>query len=284
MTPDLVARVEAALGRRVDSARFLGAGTDHTALEVDGHLVARFTAQPSGDAATQVEREANLLQVIAPLLPVAVPQVVAADPREGLLVVTKLPGASLLDRPSPEPQRLVPQLASLLAALGAIPAELTDGIVEPDADDPHDWLADCDRTYAEIANQLDPGHRRDIERFLAEPPPPAVQADALCHNDLGAEHLLADDQHTVTGVIDWSDAARADVAVDLGRLGRDLGPAVAVEIAARLDLDDETIARAAFYARCTLIEDVHHGITTGDRRYSDVALANLARTFHWDAP
>jgi hypothetical protein len=99
--------------------------------------------------------------------------------------------------------------------------------------------------------------------------------------DLGAEHLLAEpDGIRLTGVLDWSDAALADPAHDLGRLYRDLGPEVAGQVAVRLGRrDDDLLERAAFHARCALLEDLAFSVTGGDRRYADAALARLAGTF-----
>jgi hypothetical protein len=84
---------------------------------------------------------------------------------------------------------------------------------------------------------------------------------------------------TVTGVIDWSDAAIVDPAYDFGLLYRDLGPA-AVRLALhsyRTNTDEvEAIgARAAFYARCSVLEDIVYGIETGHDKYLDKSLAAL---------
>ena len=69
-------------------------------------------------------------------------------------------------------------------------------------------------------------YRRPVEAFLEAPPPAGRWAPVFSHNDLGIEHVLVDPgTWTVTGVIDWSDAAIVDPAVDFGLLYRDLGPA-----------------------------------------------------------
>jgi aminoglycoside phosphotransferase (APT) family kinase protein len=104
----------------------------------------------------------------------------------------------------------------------------------------------------------------------------------LCHNDLGAEHLLTDTAtSTLTGVIDWSDAAVTDPAHDFALVYRDLGPALFDLVLShyghgfdRVDRD-----RAVFYARCALIEDLAYGLSTGPRHYADAALAHLLPTF-----
>jgi aminoglycoside phosphotransferase (APT) family kinase protein len=79
---------------------------------------------------------------------------------------------------------------------------------------------------------------------LPAPPSPAERL-VFIHGDLGAEHVFVHDGR-ITGVIDWSDAALGDPALDHGRLARDLG----------LDLGE----RARFYAVCTALEDVAYGV------------------------
>ena len=68
--------------------------------------------------------------------------------------------------------------------------------------------------------------------------------------------MFADDGR-ITGVIDWSDAAIGDPALDHGRLLRDFG--------GRAD------TRAHLYAICTAIEDLAYP----DDRYRRNALAAL---------
>jgi aminoglycoside phosphotransferase (APT) family kinase protein len=125
--------------------------------------------------------------------------------------------------------------------------------------------------------------RRLVEDFPGRTPPAEPRAAVLCHNDLGAEHVLVDvGASAVTGVIDWADAAIADPARDLAPIYRDLGPAV---FGSTLDHDGGHFGaadrgRAAFYARCKLLEDVAYGLSTSRaRRYADAGLSHLARTF-----
>jgi aminoglycoside phosphotransferase (APT) family kinase protein len=276
----LVERVEQLLGRTIDSMRLLGPGVDHAVFDIGGDLVARVPIAPAGDAGALV-REARLLEVVAGVSPIPVPTMVAYDAATGVAVATKLPGVSLLDEPCPAPERLADPLAGFLAVLRSIPDATLDGLVDTEADPPAAYFAEAGEIFSRVAHVRDPPQRRLVERFVAADPPPPVPERVLSHNDLGAEHLLATpDRLTLTGVIDWADAARADPAVDLGRLHRDFGPRVASRIARRLTDDPDTlVARAAFYARCALLEDLAFGLATGDHRYSETALANLSRTF-----
>ncbi|WP_344944207.1 phosphotransferase [Sphaerisporangium flaviroseum] len=95
-------------------------------------------------------------------------------------------------------------------------------------------------------------------------------------------HLLVDVRASaITGVIDWTDAAITDPACDLALIYRDLGPEVFELTLAGYDgrFDDAGRERAAFYARCSLLEDLAYGLVGGASRYRHSALAHLTRTF-----
>ena len=87
------------------------------------------------------------------------------------------------------------------------------------------WFAELPGFVGTIEHVLTVDERAAVERFLGRRHRPADPSELpLCHNDLGAEHVLVDPTTlTMTGIIDWSDAARADPAAELGRLLRDLG-------------------------------------------------------------
>ena len=121
-------------------------------------------------------------------------------------------------------------------------------------------------------------HRRLVEEFLAAPPPHDGYTPAFSHNDMGIEHVLIDPvAWTVTGIIDWSDAAIVDPAYDFGLLYRDLGPAAFRAAIRRYRTDANDVAalseRAVFYARCSVFEDLAYGIETGREKYVDKCLA-----------
>lgn len=259
----------------------LGAGTDHEVYDIGGAFVLRIPKGGGGSAGGH-DREARLLDLVRSVSPVPVPEVVAHDRASGALVLRRLPGTSLLDEPPPQPEALVDQLAGFLASLHGLPRSRVEAVAVPDPYPLPASLAEVAAALPGIAALLDVEQRRLVEAFLAAPPPPEPSATLLCHNDLGAEHLLAaPDRATLTGVIDWSDAALADPARDLGRLYRDLGPAAAAGILQRLapPAAEALWRRAAFHARCALIEDLAYGLESGDPRYLEAARANLARTF-----
>ncbi|GAA4709969.1 hypothetical protein GCM10023215_59640 [Pseudonocardia yuanmonensis] len=281
------AEVAARLARHLPVATVtpLGSGLDHDAYEVDGTLIARFGREPDpGARAAAVVREAELLRLLATVCPVPVPPVRLVVPGEGCLVLGRLPGAPLLDRSAADRAACGPEvgavLGTVLAALHALPPARLNGVVEVDDVEPDVWHDEATETYEAVQGAIPADLRGGVERFLAEPPPPAPERRVLTHNDLGIEHVLVDDVR-VTGIIDWSDAAVADPAVDLGRILRDLGRAAldrAVDACGAGD-GEPLRTRALFYARCTLLEDLAHGLQPGREQYAAKSLEALPWLF-----
>jgi aminoglycoside phosphotransferase (APT) family kinase protein len=287
VTPDVRALVARLLpGHEVGVVRPLGEGVDNIAYELDGELVVRWSKE--GDPAVRrevLQREAALLEVVAAWSTLPVPEPFAADADLGVIVYRKVPGVPLAWHPVAAPLDLAPALGELVARLQALPLERVEHLVEVD-DQPLDaWRSDAEACFLAVADELlDPVARRTVEDFLGRPPPaePDPEARTFCHHDLGAEHLLVDpDTGVLAGVIDWSDAAVADPVHDVARLLRDLGPEVFEQVLDRTGRtwSEAERARAAFYARCALLEDLAYGVRTGERRYADAGLANLHRTF-----
>lgn len=86
---------------------------------------------------------------------------------------------------------------------------------------------------------------------------------ALVHNDLAAEHILLDPvTRTVTGIIDWSDIAVGDCAVDFAGLFHWGGQAFLNAVLSTYDgpIDDLVVGRARFLAACRGVADVTFGL------------------------
>jgi aminoglycoside phosphotransferase (APT) family kinase protein len=230
----------------------VGAGLDHDVYRT-GDLVLRV-----GDPA-EVAREAALLRLLAGELPCPVPVPVLVDEVEGVLGHRWLPGEPLLGRPAPR---------GLAARLGRVLRRLHDVDVAGLA---HLGLPDegVDLTGPEPLVAT-------VRRTVPEPGPHRV----LVHNDLGAEHLLMTDGR-LSGVLDWSDAAVSDPAVDFARLLRDFGPGfLDAVVAAYGGPPDEGFAgRVLFVARCAALEDLAYGAATGRAAYAVAARASLAWLF-----
>ncbi|MEV4134792.1 phosphotransferase [Dactylosporangium sp. NPDC049742] len=217
----------------------LGRGLDNTAF-LAGGLVLRVA-----EAAT-VRREAALLDALAGRVSLPVPAVRFADAETGVLAYPLLPGRPLLGRSAPA--ALAGPMGWFLRELHAIePADVL-GLVPVEDADPAEWLEDLD------------GPPELLDRLHTGVPAPAPRR-VLAHADLGAEHILERDG-TVTGVIDWTDAAVTDPALDFARLYRDFG---ADFLAAVLDAyggptDPAFGERVVFFARCAALEDIAYGV------------------------
>jgi aminoglycoside phosphotransferase (APT) family kinase protein len=252
-------RARAAIGEHAPAYRnlpvaVLGAGLDHHAFRV-GDLVVRVGA-PGAEAI----REAALLCLLGDRLSLPVPRPRFSDPR-GVLAYPLLPGRPLLGRTPPT--GAAAQLGRTLAQLHAIdpavvdvdglteltgPAELhavdpTPVDIPVEAADPQEWLTDLTGPP-------------ELLRVLHADPPPVATERVLAHADLGAEHLLAADGR-LTGVIDWSDAAVTDPALDFARLYRDFGPTFLDEALRAYGRDSPAFRRRiTFFARCAALEDL----------------------------
>lgn len=230
----------------------LGSGLDHHAFLV-GDLVVRVGAD--------VAREAALLRVLAGRLPLPVPEPRFADAARGVLAYPLLPGHPLLGHLPPADA--ASDLGRLLAALHAVDPAGLDVPVEAD---PWEWH---------------PAGPPELLRVLHADPPPPTDERVLAHADLGAEHLLAADGR-LTGVIDWTDAAVTDPAVDFGRLYRDFGPAFLDEALRAYGRRDSPafLRRITFYARCAALEDLAYG----DPGYTRPAERSLTWLFPTTTP
>jgi aminoglycoside phosphotransferase (APT) family kinase protein len=262
----------------------LGEGLDNAAYEVNGELILRASKEANpvlrGES---TRREAALLAAVAEFSTLPVPEPVFADAEAGFLAYRKLPGLPLMDHPVAKPARLAPALGEFLTGLHRAPLEEIEHLVERDTYPLSAWLEDAERDYQKIAERMPTAARRPVEDFLGRPPPAETSAAAFCHNDLGAEHVLVDvGTSAITGIIDWTDAAISDPARDLALVYRDLGPEA---FGLTLDHYGDPFSgadreRAAFYARCKLLEDIDYGLRApGAWRYAEVGLSHLQPVF-----
>ncbi|WP_198961206.1 phosphotransferase family protein [Pseudonocardia sp. MH-G8] len=264
----------------------LGAGLDNVAFLVDGELVVRFA---TGADPERVVREAGVLELVARRSPVPVPRPVLTVAERGCLAYPLLPGVPLLDVPPAVRAALrlpvAAALGGLLAVLHAVPREEVAPLVEVDDTAPGLWLREAAGSWEAVAARVPMRHHRAVEALLLAAPPPQASPEAVfSHNDLGVEHVLVDPASgAVTGVIDWADAAITDPALDLGLVLRDLGADGLDAALAHYPSGGADVPglreRAAFYARCRLLEDLEHGIETGRRAYVAGAMEAMARLF-----
>jgi Phosphotransferase enzyme family len=282
----------------------LGAGLDHSAYLLNDDLVVRFRRDPA--EAWRLAAEGRLLEFVRRISPVPVPRPVFADARRGCMAYPRLRGVPLISLGTAGPKRDVgagsaggrrdvglgtarawrdvgagpvgvgARLGELLAVLHAVPPDQVAGFAEVDDAPPAEWQEEAAQLWPSVSAHVPRPHRPAVEAFLGERAPAPASTLVFSHQDLGIEHVLVDPgTGTVSGVIDWSDAAIGDPARDYGLILRDLGPGALAAALPHRDL----LPRIEFYARCGLIADLAHGITTGRHEYATKSLTALSWLF-----
>lgn len=275
---------------RVDSIERIGEGLDNIAYQVNGELIVRFGKDSdSGRRAASVRREARLLAAIAEISPVAVPAPKFIVEDEGCLAYFKILGVPMLDAPLPlrsvHGASIAATLGELLTVMHALPIDQLTDLADSDDTSATEWRSEAVATYAVVARHIPDVHRKPVESFLDSAVPDNEDSLVFSHNDLGIEHVLVDlHGWTVTGIIDWSDAAIADPACDFGRIYRDLGPESlnAALHHYRADVNDRTALRerAVFYGKCSFFEDLEFGLETRKKRH----IAKCLNALEWLFP
>jgi aminoglycoside phosphotransferase (APT) family kinase protein len=251
-------------------------GDENLVVDVADEFIVRVNIQAQPHRSVAVATEFRLLERLHPELHVAVPKFLVVDELSGVVIYRKVPGRPYLLAPHHDPMGMTRDLGELLGTLHRLSNEV---------DLPHDhhrieqWLVEATATAARIDPYLPADQRTHIRRFLTTPPPANVASNTLCHNDLGAEHLLIDPTSgALTGIIDWTDAALTDPARDIALIYRDLGPDAATAVARGAEVAEPgLLERAAFLARCKWIEDFAYAIAEDLAR--ERYLVNAHRTF-----
>lgn len=239
--------------------RELGHGLDNAAFVV-GDLVVRVGGRPD------VVREARLLAVVGRHVSLPVPQPRFVDEDRGVLAYPLVPGTPLIGRAPPQGSAYL--LGRFLRELHGVEHAAVVDLVPTEEPTPGEWLQDL------------AGPPGLLDLLRAAVPPPARNR-VLAHADLGAEHLL-ERRGELTGVIDWSDAALTDPALDFARLYRDFGPRFLDDtLRAYGDVHDadQMRARIQFFARCAALEDLAYGRDHGRPEYAHAAERSLAWLF-----
>jgi aminoglycoside phosphotransferase (APT) family kinase protein len=234
--------------------RELDDGWDFKVLVVDDAWVVRWPRHRL--AVEEIEQEVELLPVLAPLLPVEVPQFEYVS-REPWLVAYRFIRGEPLVAEDPDGVR------AFLDALHAVEIE------DVPAQRP-DWL----ETYRRQADEfrrvvlplLDVDERARGEALLAEVETLTGFRPALTHSDLGPTHLLIRDGR-LGGVIDWGDARVGDPAIDYAWLLNGPFP--------DWDVDDELRRRAGIYHRFEPWFEVHYGDFTEQPEWVRRGLAGV---------
>lgn len=232
MDASLAAAVIAAQFPRLVPVRatFLGAGYDSSAFEVNDEWVFRFPER--ADVERQLLIEARILPVLAERSPVPLPafrfhgQPSSQFPYHfvGYPKLQGVPAIQLDPEAVPFPQ-LAPVLARFLSWLHSFPVTEAArlGVEEHDIDSLIDEVrADALGDFELVGRVAPEAPLEEWHEYLRtglDRVAPSRSTPALVHTDLAAEHILLDPAtQTVTGIIDWSDIAIGNRAVDFAGL------------------------------------------------------------------
>jgi aminoglycoside phosphotransferase (APT) family kinase protein len=259
---------------------YLGEGYDSTAFDVNGAWVFRFPKR--ADVEQQLLVEMRILPVLASRAPLPIPAFSLRGepspefPRQfgGYRKLAGVPGIET--DPARVPfSALAPMLGRFLSWLHAFPAgeAARHGVqrqpIAPLVEEIRaEALEDFERLNAVAPDApLETWHTY-LKCGVAEARSPLTPA--LVHNDLAAEHILVGEgAQTVTGIIDWSDLAVGDPALDIAAMFHWGGQAFAEAVLAAYDgsIDDGLVSRARFMAACRGVGDVKFGLETDRREY-----------------
>ena len=268
--------------------RLASSGSTNALFRLGDEFLVRLPRQPGGSAA--ISKEATWLPMLAPLLPVSVPEVVAVfepdrDYPERWSVVRWIDGAhpEVVDPDtSVDPRRedLAKDLAAVLAALRR--AEVPTGAV----DDPHlrsyrgEPLATMDRATRENIERCRSLEDFDFdldaaERIWDEAMKLPGAADRVTprwyHGDLAAENLLVRDG-ALTAVLDFGGLSVGDPTVDLVVAWEVLDPPARELFRRQLGVDDATWLRGRAWALSITLMIWYYWTTMPERRASRMAV------------
>lgn len=262
-------------------ASYLGEGCDSVAFVVNRHYVFRFPKRD--DVEEQLLREMPLMDALAPRLPIAIPryeffgQPSASFSRHfgGYPLIDGTP-AIHLDLPGVRLVALAPVIGIALSGLHGWDVANATGRGVPVTD--IDAVIDEARSEALADFDLMAPHApgaplgRWHTYLQVRPPRPARQASpVVVHADLAAEHVLCDPRsHTVTGIIDWSEIAIADAALDFAGMYHWGGSGFVEAILSSYTgppLEPEAKERARYLAVCRAVGDVRFGLDTNRSEY-----------------
>ena len=256
------------LGLEAASVVLIDEGWDSSVFEVDGEWILRVPRRQEVRGWMRVE--AALLPELAEALPVPVPRFEAVEDTadDFFVLYRKLEGDTLSAKAcrGPSGAQLARQLGAFLADLHAFPRERATAAGLVDAG-PADWVVE-QRTFAAVCAEqvmplLSPAEQTRAERMFQElfSGLEKLTETVLVHRDLGPAHLLHRGA-SVNGVIDWSDAAFGDPALDFAWLlhgtGAAFGEALLQAYGRRPD--DSLPSRALSYHRLGPWHEVLYGL------------------------
>ena len=236
---------------------------------------------PRHDAeARSLHREAAILRVIGPLLPVPTPEITLFTLPDGTTAALHraLPGEPLMTIPDDEIGAIAMALGEVLGRLHAVPHPELDGIALPVANRGHwrSWLRDARRR---LGPHLDPAALQQLgdagAAFLDEL---GTVSPVLIHGDFGGSNILAQDG-TITGIIDFGSVQFGDPASDLAGLVASYGDSILdhLQTAYPLAADPEIRDRIAFYRLAFAAMDALYGLEHRDEAAFRAGVAGVTQ-------
>jgi aminoglycoside 2''-phosphotransferase len=232
--------------------RYVDDGWDHEVLILDDRLVVRI---PNEDHYRRMlDAETAVLDRLRGAVRAALPSVLWTAPDRRLSVHDHVGGDALTpDRLAAMPGRdrdeAADQLAELLTALHAIdPAVLPPGTPSWTVAEEAEEVARLATTG--LAGLLAPAELAVVDSILADVPALLAEAPApvLVHGDVYEDHLLWNAGERRLGLLDFSDLATGDPAIDFAELV-DHGPAFLGDVVRRYGGDPGLLDRAVRYGR-----------------------------------
>jgi len=249
----------------------LGEGWDFQVFEVDAEWMFRFPKRE--ECTTKLSMECSLLPDLADWVSLPIPRHEnCAELHESLdqpfARYKKLPGIAGDVSKSVDQYRVAQQLGLFLTELHAYPVDKAREAGVPERSDlvAHWRNKSLEQLHSIGDLNVDPSNLR---RYLEHDVPLSFEgASRLVHNDLWAEHILVDPRSgSVSGIIDWGDAAISDPAVDFAGLFTWYGEKWLEHVLAYYSItqDTEIISRARYLATCLAIHNITLGQDLGGR-------------------
>ena len=260
-------------------------------LEVNQEWIFRFPRR--SEVERQLEKEIALLPELAPTLSFPIPQFVFAWDggqawEQPFVGYRKIPGIPLDEDLGGHGQSnvLAQQLARFLSELHSFSPNRAEALGVPSYS-PAQWRDGYQEMYTRVQNQVFPllspsagkDHRALWDGFL--------ECDAclqfrpvLIHHDLGAEHILCDpEQGSISGIIDWGDAAVGDPALDFVGIDYSFGREFTASVLASYlgEVGEAFWNRVDFYVGIIPCYGVLYGLEVQDKRYVEHGLEMLER-------
>lgn len=243
-------------------------GWDSDAVVVDERWIERVPRRP--EVRRWLERESRMLPVIAPLLPLPVPEPIVV---EATATTPWLVRHALIPGRPAEPDDLSAahgeQVGGFLRVLHDLPLHDLAVVVAAVPLAPT-----LERMRREVLPLLAPAERDAgstlLDRVSRAP------ATTLVHHDLGPSHLLIADG-AVTGVIDWTDACLGDPGIDLAWVLHGTPASFRDAVAETYAPTPAELDRALDWHRLGPWHEVLHGLDEREDDYVESGLDGVRR-------